>query len=248
MFCPKCTYEYGDSVNYCPVCDVDLVPDLPPAEEKPAPSFLPLTARLAFIGTVGAFSVIATVSLWPSLTLTLILAVTIQALILMAELLVLVFFIEFLRQSLRPGSDGIKVISTLAVVGQSFQLLLPIKGMLIILQVSSSSGPARLFIESVVWPEVVNTLGAMILLLFFDVLARAGADDISPAIRRAARWASFGSVVLVMVALAGLFGSIGIGIDKLYEPARIVMLIGLPFMLFAVITHVYFYTRFFSPR
>jgi hypothetical protein len=36
MFCPKCGAEYREGFYRCADCEIDLVPELPPAPEQPA--------------------------------------------------------------------------------------------------------------------------------------------------------------------------------------------------------------------
>lgn len=254
MYCPVCRYEYLEEITECSDCRVPLVETLQPEERKPkTPSvrLLKPGALAAIIGMSYVFAIAVLNTIFRDMFVNRYVAGVHSVLILLAQSAVVFFFVCFYREYVQPGQKKLKT-AALAVIIAGLVTILP--G--IIRMVSLVFNTVILPQTSIrlIFTMILSWATAAVSLYFFVVFYK----EISPApakplLKKVVLWAAVGAaVVLLRKTLTALFyyfystfkwPPFDFSGREIY-----LILLGIPLVIFPIITMLIFYISFFNEQ
>jgi hypothetical protein len=205
---------------------------------------LPPAATLAIVGVLLAFVIRTTATFAPQFFVNLPVALTSQTLLLLSSLAVLFFFVAFYREWTQPESGALRTATMMAAIGASGVVLVYLKGIIVTLDIEISPFIDRNIIHTRNWPEIVPLLSSLLTIVFLITLNQSLTGTALRGLKRATRLAILGSSVICCILLLGVAGLIFKGdFDFLRSFHNYVAVALVPVVLFAVLTHVYFFSQ-----
>jgi hypothetical protein len=231
MYCPICSGEYRDGIETCPTCDVPLTADRPHHEREPRTDRLPTAATLAMIGTGLIFLIRTVATINPSTSLAAARVSTILYLVSYAA--IIYFFVVFARDAVDRSQWRLKLAIYAVLAGSLTAASIVAMNLLLLFNRPVVSGHPL---------GVASAITSMLLpvtsVLFFACFL-ADHRSVSARLSTAARFALAGALLSASAhgVAAVLVGRAPVILAQVHP---LLLLLGIPIVVFAVGTWLYF--------
>jgi hypothetical protein len=242
MYCPKCRGEYIEDIAHCPSCDIPLVTELPPVEQKAPKSYLAPAAALAMAGSLYIFLVRTAWTIFPDVFSHQMTYTLFNGLFVLAALSMLPFSVFFYREYTTDNMPALRAAAIMAIIAISLMALLHLRDFILVADIRIMPEIDRHVIKAYFWHQYIPPVSLALLLMFFAVFHHHLESESPRKLRLAAALAIVGAAAALAFDLFNRYVLRAV-VDLQILHAFVAVVFSIT-MTFSVFTRLYFLSCF----